>query len=226
MKNIVPNTTAEDSIEQFQQSLKRHNVELADEHVAALFHYCDLLWTWNSQLNLTRHTDFEQFVIRDLIDSLRLAGHIPQDQSVLDVGAGGGVPGVILAVTRPDLNVALAESVGKKARALTDICKKMNLSIPVHAARAEDILKKKKFDLLTLRAVAPMRKILFWFQKHTTSFGSMLLIKGPRWIAERDEADAEGLLAGVDLEVIDEYATPGHDNKSVILSVRYQRPAP
>ena len=224
MNNIVSDSSTTSAIELLNKSLHRHNVELDDDHAKVLCEYCDILWEWNAQLNLTRHTDFEQFVTRDLIDSLRLAGHIPADQSVLDVGSGGGVPGIVLAVTRPDLNVSMAESVGKKAKARKDICRKLKLSIPVHAARAEDVLKKQKYDVLTLRAVAPLRKILFWFQRHTTAFGSLLLIKGPRWVTERDEADKEGLLAGVDLSVIDEYQTPGHDNNSVILSVRYQRP--
>ncbi|APZ93110.1 Ribosomal RNA small subunit methyltransferase G [Fuerstiella marisgermanici] len=224
MNSIVPDSSTTAAIELLNKSLHRHKVGLADEHAAKLAEYCDLLWEWNAQLNLTRHTDFEQFVTRDLIDSLRLASHIPEEQSVLDVGAGGGVPGVVLAITRPDLNVSMAESVGKKAKALKDICRKLRLSVPVHAARAEDVLKKHHYDVLTLRAVAPLRKILFWFQRHTTAFGSILAIKGPRWVAERDEADKEGLLAGVDLDVIDEYPTPGHDNNSVILSIRYQRP--
>lgn len=203
-------------------ALEEHNVQLDVEHHELICRYCRLLWKWNNKLNLTRHTDYQSFVTRDLIDSLRLSTHIPADRKVLDVGSGGGVPGVILAVTRPDLTVCLAESVGKKARALSSIVGGMKLDAKVHSGRAEDLLKKKKFDVMTLRAVASLRKLLFWFQKQSRGFDQMLLIKGPRWESERDEAAEEGLLDSVELQVIDSYATPGHDNDSVILSLRYE----
>lgn len=201
--------------------LQRHNVSLPDAQVVALTAYCQAVWGWNEQINLTRHTDFESFVARDLTDSLKLSEHIPEGSSVLDVGSGGGVPGIVLALIRDDLAVSLAESVGKKARALQDITRKLQLTVPVHAARAEDLLKRESYDVLTVRAVAPLRKLLFWFQQHSSSIGQLLLIKGPRWTAERDEAATEGLLSGVELEVIDEYRSAGHDNNSVVLSVRF-----
>lgn len=213
------------SIKELSLVLQQYSVEIDDSQLPALCRYCELLWRWNTKLNLTRHTDLNAFVTRDLIDSLRLSRHIPADQSVLDVGSGGGVPGIILAVTRPDMAVSLAESVAKKAKALSSITKKMKLNLPVHASRAEDVLKKKSFDVMTIRAVASLRKLLFWFQKKPDAFGQMLLIKGPRWVEEQKEAEEEGLLTNAIVEKIDEYATPGHDNNSVILSVRF-KPSP
>ncbi|MEQ9407838.1 MAG: 16S rRNA (guanine(527)-N(7))-methyltransferase RsmG [Fuerstiella sp.] len=213
------------STQQLQAALTRHHVTLADQFLPPLCRYCELLWDWNARINLTRHTSFDDFVTRDVIDSLRLSSHIPDGQTVLDVGSGGGVPGIILAVTRPTLTVSLAESVGKKARALTDITRRMKLALPVHAARAEDVLKQQRFDVLTVRAVAPLRKLLFWFQRRTSRFDQLLLIKGPRWVAEREEAAAEGLLDRASVQVVDQYATPGHDHESVILSVRFSADA-
>lgn len=209
------------SEDQFRSALSRYDISLADEHVAPLCRYCELLWEWNQQLNLTRHTDVDHFVARDLIDSLRLSDQIAADQTILDVGSGGGVPGIILAIIRPDLNIALAESVGKKARVLTDITGRMDLGLPIHAARGEDVLRQQRFNVLTVRAVAPLRKLLFWFQRQAAAFDQMLLVKGPRWVAERDEAESEGLLQHASLQVLDEYTTPGHDHKSVILSLKY-----
>ena len=80
--------------------------------------YCELLWEWNEKINLTRHTDYEKFVARDLVDSLAFAEFLEPGEKVLDVGSGGGVPGVVLAIVRPDLKVSLADSVGKKAKVL------------------------------------------------------------------------------------------------------------
>src|SRR5436189_2404112 len=111
---------AEDSL---AAALARHGIELPAAQVERLDRYCRLLWDWNTKLNLTRHTDNEKFVGRDLVDSLQLASHLRAEEEVLDVGTGGGVPGVVLAILRPDLKVALCDSVGKKARAVESIVK-------------------------------------------------------------------------------------------------------
>ena len=100
----------------------------------------------------------------------------------------------------------------------------MRLPVRVHAARAEDALKKHEFDSLTIRAVASIRKLLFWLHRRQESFGRILMIKGPRWTDEYAEAREEGLLENASCDVIDEYATPGRDHNSVILSVTYQPP--
>ena len=202
-----------------KSALNLHKVTVDDSCIPALVDYCKLLWDWNSRINLTRHTDMDSFVCRDLIDTLQLAKHIQVGNSVLDVGSGGGVPGIPLAILRKDLTVSLAESVSKKAKVLASIVNDLELPITVHDDRAEKVLKTARFDTLTLRAVAPLRKILFWFQLNPKAFGRLLLIKGPRWIAERDEAKILGLTDNVEISVIDEYPTPRHDSNSVILSI-------
>src|ERR671919_480947 len=83
-------------------ALARHDITLPAEQAALLDRYCRLLWEWNEKLNLTRHTDYEKFVSRDLADSLELAKHLKPGEEVLDVGSGGGVPGIVLAIVRPD----------------------------------------------------------------------------------------------------------------------------
>ncbi|MEZ6122546.1 MAG: 16S rRNA (guanine(527)-N(7))-methyltransferase RsmG [Planctomycetaceae bacterium] len=209
------------SISDLRSALDRHNVQVPDDSLPALVNYCGLLWNWNSRLNLTRHTDMDSFVCRDLIDTLRLSQHLPQGIRVLDVGSGGGVPGILLGILRPDLKISLAESVGKKAAALNAIVRKLKLQITVYSDRAENVLKKHRFDVLTVRAVAPLRKLLFWFQLRTGSFQKLLLIKGHRWIDELAKAKEAGLTDRALVEVIDRYPTPGHDNDSVILSVTF-----
>ena len=213
-------TTSPDDL---SAAIAQHELSVSPEDCERLCRYTELLWDWNNRINLTRHTDVDSFVSRDLVDTLQLSAHIADGQSVLDVGSGGGVPGIPLAIIRPDLTVALAESTGKKANVLTSIVQKTGLNVTVYSARAEDVLKQQQFDVLTARAVAPIRKLLFWLQRRSSAFGRLLMIKGPRWIAERDEAKAEGLLENVSLEVIHEYRTPGHDSNSVILSVTYNR---
>jgi 16S rRNA (guanine527-N7)-methyltransferase len=200
-------------------ALLRHQIELPPPQIARLEEYCRLLWDWNSKLNLTRHTDFEKFVTRDLTDSLVFARFLGQGETVLDVGTGGGVPGVVLAIVRDDLKVALCESIGKKARAVGDIVEKLGLVAPVIHGRAEDILADHRYQTLAIRAVARLKKLLEWFRPHWSAFDRMLILKGPGWVDERGEARHYGLLSELALRKLHTYPLPGTESESVLLQI-------
>jgi 16S rRNA (guanine527-N7)-methyltransferase len=170
-------------------------------------------------MNLTRHTTIEKFVHRDVFDSVQLAALSEQGERILDVGTGGGVPGVVLAILRPDLKVSLAESTAKKALAVEAIVGELGLPIEVYACRAEEVLEVSTFDTLVARAVGPLRKILTWFQPHWDAFDKLLIIKGPNWVEERGEARHHGLLNGLELRKAATYETPGTGAESVILRI-------
>jgi 16S rRNA (guanine527-N7)-methyltransferase len=197
----------------------RHQIELPDEQIALLERYCELLWQWNEKINLTRHTDYEKFVARDLVDSLAFAEFLEPGEKVLDVGSGGGVPGVVLAIVRPDLKVSLVDSVGKKAKVLSDIVERLGLAVPVHNARAEELLRQEKYNTLVVRAVAPMRKLLRWFQPHWKSFDRLLVLKGPAWMEERGEVRHLGLLKNLAMRKLKTFPLPGTESKSILLMI-------
>jgi 16S rRNA (guanine527-N7)-methyltransferase len=206
-------------------ALARHQLELPLAQVALLERYCALLWEWNTKINLTRHTDYEKFVGRDLADSLAFAQFLSAEEKVLDVGTGGGVPGVVLAIVRPDLRISLSESVGKKARVVTDIVAQLGLSTPVFNARAEDVLGQERFDTLLVRAVARLKKLLEWFRPHWPSFDRLLVLKGPSWVDERGEARHYGLFNDLSLRKLTSYPLPGTESESVLLEIRRRKAA-
>ena len=70
-------------------ALAQQGLELPDAQAVLLTRYCELLWEWNEKINLTRHTDYEKFVARDLTDSLAIAQFLGHDEKILDVGTGG-----------------------------------------------------------------------------------------------------------------------------------------
>jgi len=207
-------------------ALARHQFELPPAQVALLERYCALLWEWNTKINLTRHTDYEKFVGRDLADSLAFAQFLSAEEKVLDVGTGGGVPGVVLAIVRPDLRISLSDSVGKKARVVADIVAQLGLSTPVFNARAEDVLGQDRFDTLLVRAVARLKKLLEWFRPHWPSFDRLLVLKGPSWVEERGEARHYGLLHDLSLRKLTSYPLPGTESESVLLEIRPRETRP
>ncbi|MCI0358020.1 MAG: 16S rRNA (guanine(527)-N(7))-methyltransferase RsmG [Planctomycetaceae bacterium] len=200
-------------------ALARHSHELPAEQVERLDRYCRLLWEWNEKLNLTRHTDYEKFVSRDLADTLELARLLKSGEEVLDVGTGGGVPGVVLAIVRPDLQVSLCESVGKKARAVEQILADLGLEVPVYPVRGEELLEDMRFDAVVIRAVGPLWKLLSWFKPNWNSMRRLLVIKGPKWTEELDEAKRRGLVRDLQLKPAAEYPLAGTESKSVILKI-------
>ena len=84
---------------------ERQGLTVSAEAIPRLAAYAARLWDWNERLNLTRHTDVERFVTRDIVDAVALEPHLAHGERILDVGTGGGVPGVLLAILRPDLRV-------------------------------------------------------------------------------------------------------------------------
>ena len=200
-------------------ALGRHEIVLPEPQVARLEQYCGVLWEWNDKLNLTRHTDYEKFVVRDLVDSLAFSRFLEKGEKVLDVGSGGGVPGVVLAILRDDLEVTLSESVGKKARALADIVARLGLAAPVHHGRAEELLARRHYTTLVIRAVARLKKLLEWFHPHWAAFDRMLVLKGPGWVGERGEARHYGLFRDLALRKLTTYPLPGTESESVLLQI-------
>ncbi len=200
-------------------ALARNDIELPEAQIGRLDQYCRLLWDWNAKINLTRHTDFEKFVSRDLVDSQAFARFLSPGETVLDVGTGGGVPGIVLAILRDDLHVSLCESVGKKAKVVADIVDKLGLSVPLFNSRAEELLVDRHFDTLVIRAVARLKKLLEWFNPHWAAFDRMLVLKGPSWVDERGEARHFGLMRGLALRKLASYPLPGTESESVLLQI-------
>ncbi len=203
-----------------EAALARHKIELPPEQFAQLAAYCALVWEWNEKMNLTRHTTFEKFVARDVVDAQALQPFIGFGDRVIDVGTGGGVPGVILKIIRPDLDMVLTDTVGKKARAVEDIVQRIPLQAKVHHGRAEDMLSTRKAETLVCRAVAPLDKLCTWFAPLQHAFDRLLVIKGPGWVDERHEAAQKRVLKKWQLRKLDEWPLPGTPSQSVLLELK------
>lgn len=216
----MPDDQFPPQIETLSAMLQSHQIAATAEQIETLDQFRRLLWTWNERMNLTRHTTLEKFVERDVIDSHELCKLLERGERVLDVGTGGGVPGLIVAILRPDLSVSVCDSTQKKARAVEAIVGELGMKVRVFPYRAEEVLEVTTFDTLIARALAPLGKVLGWLRPHWNSFDRLLLIKGKSWTEERDEARRLGMLRGIEVQKTVEYLTPRNDAQSVILSVR------
>ena len=145
----------------------RLGIQIAPEQLARLARYVDLLLDRNQQLNLTRIVDPAEVERRHLLDSLTCALPVLDALTAgaawraLDVGSGGGLPGLPLAIVFPHLQMTLLESAGKKAEFLRDVVAALELEqVTVVSARAEDAARnpdvRDSCDLVVARALAPL----------------------------------------------------------------------
>jgi 16S rRNA (guanine527-N7)-methyltransferase len=142
--------------------------------------------------NLVSRTARDQLLSRHVPESIRLAHLLPGTaRRLLDVGSGGGFPGMVLAIVRPELEVHLLDSTAKKTRFLTETADELGVDVTVHTGRAEDLAKPPlagSFDVVTARAVAPLDRLLPWTLPFLHPDGLLYAIKGDRWVEELEQA--------------------------------------
>jgi 16S rRNA (guanine527-N7)-methyltransferase len=114
--------------------------------------YGNLLLHWNTRLSLTAIRDEAELIERHLMEGIFAAAHHPEASTALDFGSGTGVPGIPIALCRPEIHVTLAESQRRKASFLQEALRTLQLSASVHPSRAE-LLPVASFDTVWMRAV-------------------------------------------------------------------------
>jgi len=139
--------------------------------------YLELLLKWNAKLNLTSIRTPDEILKRHFVESIFCAHRLPQGvKTLLDFGAGGGFPGVPIAICRPDIAVTLSESQGKKAAFLREAIRTLGLESSVHGGRAEEL--ESVFDAVTLRAVDRMEDAVSAAVGRLAPGGCMVLMIG------------------------------------------------
>jgi 16S rRNA (guanine527-N7)-methyltransferase len=119
--------------------------------------YLALLLKWNARTNLTSVRKPEEIVERHFAESIFAARRVPAEvKTLLDFGSGAGLPGIPIAICRPEMTVTLAESQGKKAAFLREAVRTLGVKAEVWAGRVEAMPEERVFDAVTLRAVDKM----------------------------------------------------------------------
>jgi 16S rRNA (guanine527-N7)-methyltransferase len=167
-----------------------------------LLDYLALLNKWNSVYNLTSLRDPMQMVTHHLLDSLAAVPAFAGAKNVLDVGAGGGLPGIVLAICRPDMNVSMIDTVHKKTAFLKQVKAELELAkVTVHTMKVQELgvstPLSDKFDVITSRAFADLSDFLNWSGHLLAEGGKFIALKGVAPPEEQERIPAEWKVAGL-----------------------------
>ena len=181
-------------MERLLAGAERLGLRLSAEQQFAIRRYGNALLERNQKVNLTGAADWEELEVRHLLDSLTVAPHLPDEGgTVIDVGSGGGLPGIPLAIVRPDLSFTLLDSVGKKTKFLEEMAATLPLpNVTVVTNRAELAGQmweyRQRYHLAVARALADLPVLIELTLPFVRLLGTAVLMKKGNLTAERERS--------------------------------------
>ena len=161
-----------------QMGLQQMQIELSAEQQQKLLDYVALLLKWNSTYNLTALRQEDQMLSHHVLDSLTLLPYLDGINNLIDVGSGGGMPGIPTAICRPDIQITLLDSNSKKTSFLSQAVIELGLSnVKVITGRVE-AAEGIQFDAITSRAFAELRDFVTLTPQLLRDNGRWLAMKG------------------------------------------------
>ncbi|MBC3934032.1 16S rRNA (guanine(527)-N(7))-methyltransferase RsmG [Undibacterium rugosum] len=189
---------------------------LTEAQIDQMLAYLALLSKWNAVYNLTAIRDPQEMVKQHLLDSLSAAPAFVDARNVLDVGAGGGLPGMMLAIAYPQTRISMIDTVSKKTAFLSQAKAELGLSnVTVFTGRVEQLEVTEKFDVITSRAFSELCNFINW--------SGHLLAEGGQFIAMKGVAPAqeiERLPAGWAVTGLQPLQVPGLNAERHLVFVR------
>lgn len=184
----------EKDLTQFLSDLEKLNITLSDKQIEQFMKYYELLVEWNSFMNLTAITEFDEVCKKHFVDSVSLikAMDLSKELSVIDIGTGAGFPGIPLKIVFPNLKITLLDSLNKRIKFLDTVIEELALAnINTLHGRAEDFAKPGKlretYDLCVSRAVANLSTLSEYCLPYVKVGGFFISYKSEK-IDEESEA--------------------------------------
>jgi 16S rRNA (guanine527-N7)-methyltransferase len=173
----------------FRVEAVKLGLDVSRETLVRLEALAATLRRWQKTINLVSRGSLDQLWSRHILDSAQVAAYLPPSARTLaDLGSGAGFPGLVLAALRPDLQVFLIESDGRKSAFLMEATRQMHVAatqvIPTRIEAADPV----GADVVTARALAPLSQLLGWADRHRSDTAICLFHKGKDWRAELTEA--------------------------------------
>jgi len=184
-------------------------LDVSRETIHRLESYCMKLQRWSTTINLIAPAPSGELWMRHIVDSAQLFNLRHAGNSWSDLGSGGGLPGMVVAIIAqelaPDLRVSLVESDKRKAAFLRILCAELSLNAKVYQDRAE-ALPSLQSDTVSARALAPLDSVLGYVHRHLHSRGVALLPKGRNYASEIEAARKRW---SFELDLVDSVADEG-----------------
>jgi len=215
------------SSEHFLEQCAQMKIELSEKQLEQFQTYYEMLVEWNSFMNLTAITEYQDVYEKHFLDSLSLVNtyDVTSHATVIDVGTGAGFPGLALKIAFPNLKVTLLDSLNKRIQFLNTVIEKLELTdiVTIHG-RAEDFAKPDKlresFDLCVSRAVANLSTLCEYDMPFVKVGGLFISYKSEKVKEELEAAThAISLLGGVVEKQVD-FTLPGTDLYRNLLTIK------
>ena len=182
------------------EGLHRMSLNLSDQMIDQLMAYLNLIEKWNRVYNLTAIRERDEMIKLHFLDSLSILNHVEMEH-VLDVGSGAGFPGIVLAITKPELKVTVMDSVNKKTTFMQQVKSELSLTnLNVVNARVEDYQPTILFDGVITRAFSSIQNMLLMTQHTLQKNGAWLAMKS-KDVKEELEALDQNQFTLIPLEV-------------------------
>lgn len=195
------------------QGLSQLDLSLTEHQITQLMDYLALLQKWNKVYNLTAIRDPEEMLIKHLLDSLAIVKHI-QGERLIDVGTGGGLPGIPLAICYPDKQIDLLDSNSKKTRFLIQAKAELGLqNVKVIHSRVEEYQPEPLYDGVISRAFAAMADMLHWTHHLVPTGGSWWAMK-----AQKDFEDLTQLPEMIEIKSVIDLKVPFLDAQRMLIN--------
>ena len=206
------------NLARFKNGLTELGLNLSDFQLGQFMKYYELLVEWNSFMNLTAITEFEEVCTKHFLDSLSLCKALDcqKELSVMDIGTGAGFPGIPLKITFPNLEITLLDSLGKRIKFLKEVIEQLGLEkIDAIHGRAEDFAKpdllRGQFDICVSRAVANLSSLSEYCIPYVKVGGFFISYKSEKIVEEMASAEkAVHLLGGEFIKQV-EFVLPNSD---------------
>ena len=184
-------------------------ISLSARQIDKLLDYLALLVKWNSVYNLTSVRDPQQMVIQHLLDAMSALFAFKGAKKVLDVGTGGGLPGIVIAIwameAEPEMQVHLIDTVKKKTAFLTQVKAELGLEqVTVHSGHVEKLVSENTFDVITSRAFAELIDFVKLSGHLLKQDGSMIALKG-----KKPDEEIQRLPIAWRVEKVESLSVPG-----------------
>lgn len=202
---------------------ENNDVKISNNQAEKLNLFCDFLLKKNEEFNLTAIVEFNDVVVKHLVDSLKLNSlvHIKLGVNFLDIGAGAGFPSVPVAIVRPDLKVVQLDCLHKRVKFLQQVAKLLNLNADVVHGRAEELGKqtrfREKFQFVTARAVTKLNRLLEYALPFVEVGGYFVALKGKNYEDELANSGIAMAKLGGKLEKVEKFKLSNEMQRSLIV---------